>query len=110
MLGGARLSLPPAVNTASPSATRPNSGESAMKLKRGRRSPPKPSSTPVSRVYSMGASVLLVVVLDDVAAPASVLESSVLASSALSLWGGLEVPGASVVEVVVVVDVVVVTS
>src|SRR5688572_4857755 len=62
MFGGARLSLPPAVSTESPSATRPNSGESAMKLTRGRRSPPKPSSTPVSRVTSIGASVVVDVV------------------------------------------------
>ena len=37
-----------------------------MKLTRGRRSPPCPSSTPVSRVTSIGASVVVVVVEVDV--------------------------------------------
>src|SRR5215204_1004272 len=102
MLGGARLSLPPAVSTASPSATRPNSGESAMKLTRGRRSPPKPSSTPVSRVTSIGASVVVVVDVDvdDVVLPTAPGATDPSAGTLVDEGG----------RVVVVVEVVVVTS
>src|SRR5688500_2467720 len=105
MFGGARLSLPPAVSTEPPSATRPNSGESAMKLTRGRGSPPNPSSTPGWRVTALGASVVVVgvVEVDVVVVPVSDTPGATDPSSGTLVDDGGRV-------VVVVEDVVVVTS